>query len=204
MGLKTGHIPLGHFPSGSFPDGHWPHPPVYIVSLDEMKNQLRVDFDDDDRLIAGLMRAATEWAEEFQRRFYISRPAYMYMDRFDGAIRPVYSPLVSVGSIKYVDENGTLQLLADTDYRVDTGTEPGIIEPAWTLSWPATRDITNAVIIEYTAGYGGADDVPDDIKSAVMMMVCHLYENRSAVAGKKVAVPKGVKEMLRKRKLVSL
>lgn len=203
MAMGTAFFPKGFFPGGFWPDGFWPKPPVYPVSLDEMKVHLRVVTDDDDRLIAQLILAATSWAELFQHRLFIERPAYMYLDEFPAVIRAGWSPLVSVGSIKYIDENGILQLLADSDYRIDIRTEPGRIEPAWTLDWPATRNITNAVIIEYSAGYGAAADVPDDIKSAIKLLVGHWYENRNAVEEDVLdQVPEAAINLLWRRRLI--
>lgn len=204
MPLKTGAFPFGAFPSGAFPPGAWPTAPIFPVSLDDMKIHLRVIGDTDDFLIRDLILAATSWAEMFQRRFYISRAAYMYLDSFTDVIRPVYSPLVEVGSIKYIDSGNVLQLLADTDYRVDTETAPGRIEPAWTMDWPQTIAVTNAVIIEYTAGYGAAADVPDDIKAAIKLLVGHWYEDRIPVEQLKYEqVPAAAISLLWRRRLVA-
>jgi uncharacterized phiE125 gp8 family phage protein len=201
--LKTAGFPVGHFPSGAFPDGYWPKLPVYPVSLDEVKDHLRVITDDDDFLIAQLILAASSWAEMFQRRLFITRAVTMYLDSFPDEIRPDWSPLVSVNTIKYVDPDGVTQLLAAANYRVDTETAPGRIRPAYGQSWPETRDITNAVVIEYAAGYGEAADVPGDIKSALMLLVGHWYQNRSAVAEGKITIPQGAIDLLWKRKLVT-
>lgn len=204
MVLRTGAFPIGHFPGGAFPEGHWPLPPVFPVSLDEMKIHLRIVGDTDDFLIRDLILAATSWAEMFQRRLFITRAATMYLDVFESEIRPIWSPLVSVGSIKYIDTGGSEQTMSSSNYRVDTDKAPGRITEAYGYSWPATRAITNAVMIEYTAGYGEAADVPDDTKAAIKLLVGHWYENRSTVAEtENEMIPQAAISLLWKRKLVA-
>jgi uncharacterized phiE125 gp8 family phage protein len=199
MVLETGHFPFGHFPSGAFPDGHWPLLPIFPVSLDDVKKQLRFDYDDDDSLITSLILAAVCWAEHFQRRLFISRICFDYLDSFPGVIRPVWSNLVAIDSIKYLDISEMLQILDSSIYQVDIETQPGRIIPAYGQSWPATFAATNAVIINYTAGYGVAADVPDDIKSAIIMITQYFYERcRNHV------MFEAAKRLLWKKRLVSV
>ena len=143
--------------------------------------------------------AATYWAEMFQRRFYIARMTIEYFDSFPEIIRPVWSKLVEVDTIKYLDSSGVLQVLDDTEYRVDTGVQPGSIEPAYGLEWPVAYPVTNSVIVTYTAGYGEAADVPADIKAAIKMIVQY-YHGRCS----EFSLIGQAKRILWKRKLVSV
>ena len=173
------------------------------VTLDEVKKHLRVEHTDDDQYINALCLAATSWAEKFQHRTYVKRPRTMVLDKFPMVIRPKYPPLISVTSIVYIDLNGDSQTLAASQYRVDTVTEPGRITEAYEVSWPDTRDITNAVTITYIAGYGTEAAVPDEIKAAIKLMVGHLYEHREAVSEIKLEkVPLSVQHLLWLEKLV--
>jgi uncharacterized phiE125 gp8 family phage protein len=168
-----------------------------------VKNHLRVDISTDDTLIAQIMLAATEAAEEFQRRTYITRSRTYYLDKFPKVIRPPYSPLATVTSIQYYDTDGNLQTLGSANYRVDTDTAPGRITEAYNTTWPSTRAMTGAVIVTYTSGYGSNNsDVPDDIKAALKMMIAHLYENRTTVIDKQLhVVPLGARTLLWTRKI---
>lgn len=176
------------------------------ISTVDMKNHLRVDHATDDTLIEQIMLAATEAAENFQRRTYITRSRTYYLDSFPTIIRPPYSPLVAVTTLKYYDTDGVQQTLDAANYRVDTDTEPGRITEAYNCTWPSIRTMTNAIEVTYTSGYGTENtDVPDDIKAALKMMIAHLYENRSAVIDSKLhEVPLGARTLLWARKLVDL
>ncbi len=170
----------------------------------EIKLHLRVDHSTDDDLIAQLMLAATTAAEHYQRRTYITRSRTFYLDSWPTVIRPPYSPLVTVTSIKYYDTDGNQQTLSSANYRVDTYTEPGRITEAYGCYWPSIRDITNAIEVIYTSGYGAsATDVPDDIRAAIKMIVAHLYEHRETVSPLQMhEIPMGAKELLMMRRII--
>lgn len=58
-------------------------PPACLpVALDDMKNFLRVEFDDDDDLITGMIEGATEACEVFTMRSFISKGYIQTLDSF--------------------------------------------------------------------------------------------------------------------------
>lgn len=176
------------------------------VSLDEAKEHLRVVHTDDDHYIGGLLLAATKWAEDFQCRTYVNRSHTMYLDEWQTVIRPTYSPLIATGlTIKYIDTGGTEQTLSSDYYRIDAATEPGRITQAYGYCWPSIRYVTNAITITYTAGYGTAAAVPDDVKAAIKLIVGHLYEHREVVSEIKLnMVPFSAKELLWTDRMVKI
>jgi uncharacterized phiE125 gp8 family phage protein len=101
-----------------------------------------------------------------------------------GAIKLPLAPLSSVTWIKYVDETGTQQTLDPATYIVDTTSEPGVVVPAYNALWPVTQKVRNAVTVRFVCGYGtNATDVPQALRSAILLMVGDLFENREAVTG---------------------
>ena len=152
------------------------------------KAHLRVDVNDDDPLIVGLVAAATIEAENYTRRALITQTWDLKLDRFPAhEILLPKAPLASVTTVKYTDNDGNQQTWADSNYTVDTPVGPqadvGKIVRAFGVSWPSTRNVINAVEIRFVAGYGttGATDVPDPILSGMLLLIGHLYENRQAV-----------------------
>lgn len=186
--------------------GSWP------VTVAEAKVQLRVDSDltVDDTLLEGLIGTATEWCQDYQTRKYLTQTCVDYLDSWpalpgrhgrwwssSGALRPRWSPLVLVASIQYLDTGGTWQTLAPGRYQVDAARNPGRILPAYNCSWPDLRGDPNGIILTYTAGYGTAANVPHGIRSAILLLVAHLYAHREASAESSLSeIPFGVTSLL--------
>lgn len=159
-------------------------PTAEPVSLIEVKDWLRVDTDDENDLLQGLLRAARLEAEKVLRR-QLMRATWRYtLDAFPAsdAILLPFPPLYTVGSVYYTDANGTSTLLsAATYYTVDTYAEPGRILLNYDQVWPQTRDTTDAVVITFTAGYASALLIPESVKTGIKMCVAHWFEYREPI-----------------------
>lgn len=160
-------------------------PTTEPLTLAEAKAHLRVETEDDDALIGGLIVAARQFAETFTNRAFIEQTIAFSMDGFPYIINLPRPNLISVTSISYVDTDGNTQIIDPADYRVDAVTEPARITPAYGKEWPSARCVSNAVTITYKAGFGAdASAVPVLIGRAMLMMVDYLYENRGdAIVG---------------------
>ena len=104
------------------------------------------------------------------------------------AVSVAYTPIVS----------GTTATLDTTEYRVDLNQTPGAIRPLYGRTWPSHLTDQNSVTIRWWAGYG-ADGVtvPAPVKSAIVMIVAHLWRNREMTAEAALnEVPMGVKALL--------
>jgi len=149
------------------------------VSLDEAKAYLRIDTNDEDALISGLIAAAREYCESFQNRAYITQTWELSFDDFPNMpLKLPRPPLVSVESVKVIDTTGAEITLDTSDYIVDTDSEPGRIAFASGKCWPSVElSPVNAVKIRYTAGYDDAQKVPQSVKQAMLIYIAHRYEN---------------------------
>lgn len=151
------------------------------VTIFEAKQHLRIDVDDDNTLIGGLIVAARQWCEAFTRRQLCTATWQQFQNAFPrdgGPIKLYFPPLASVTYIKYYDGDGTQQTLSTSYYTVDTACEPGRCTLNWGYYWPVTRAIYNAVEIKYVCGYGTAADVPQSIKQAMLLLIANMYEFR--------------------------
>jgi uncharacterized phiE125 gp8 family phage protein len=177
---------------------------VEPVSLAEAKLHMRVEVDEDDALIAGLITAAREHLESTARpQLAMLTQTWRYVaDEWPTgdtlALRPW--PLQSVSSIKYTDEDGTEATLASTEYVVDIYSEPGRVRLKSTASWPSvTLAALNGLVVEFVAGYGETPgDLPQRLRQAVLLLVSHWYENREQnIVGVSVSqLPWGVEACL--------
>lgn len=159
-------------------------PGIEPVTLDEAKLHLRVDTEDDDELIEALIVAARERAEDFTGCAFILQSWDLKRDyAFPDGFELKKPPLSSVTSITYVDSDGDSTTLATSQYTVDAPSgrhaAKGRIVPAYQVTWPATREVINAVTVRFEAGYGDtAEDVPEAIKLAIKIAAGHYYASR--------------------------
>lgn len=170
------------------------------VTTAEAKTHMRVDTSDDDTYIAGLISAATQYAQDRTNRQFINATFKLRLDGFLASqLWLPRGPLSSITSIQYLDENDATQTLASSKYKVDTTSMPGRVVRADGESWPSTTANPQSVIITYVSGYGSStSDVPEGIRLAIRMLTAHWYEAREPViVGSIVAkVPTSVDALL--------
>ena len=151
------------------------------ITLDEAKLHCRVDVDDDDTLITGLISAARAYAEAIEWRAYLTQTIELHLDAWPSGnqIELPRPPLQSVTSIVYTGEDGTEHTVDADTYVVDTAREPGRIALKSGESWPSeTLQVVDGIVITYLAGWEFADDVSAMRKQALLLLVGHWYENR--------------------------
>ena len=150
-----------------------------------------------------LIQSATAYAEEFLRRRTMVETWEDWLDEFADEMTLRHSPAGSVSSISYIDTAGTTQTLDSSVYTVEAPAGPNpsraVVRLAYGQTWPATRDVANAVRIRYTAGYANAEAVPAPIRSAILLTIGHLYANREDVVTGTIAspLPRGADYLLR-------
>jgi len=153
------------------------------LSLDKIKEHLRVDFPNDDREITAMGVAAREMVEIWTRRTLVTTTLELTLDHFTGARGITTLPfpnLQVINSINYIDSQGDAAVLALADVVVDTKSKPGRVQPTRGKVWPTTDIVLNAVTINYDAGYGDETTVPEAIKAAILLLTADLYEHRES------------------------
>ncbi len=136
----------------------------------------------DDPRLSRLITTARLLAEQELNRYLVTQTLDLYLNAFPTYANPRFPdrtlrlpPLQTVTAITYVDTDGTTQTLAANQYVVDANSKPARIAPAYGLSWPATRDLENAVKVRFVAGYGTAADVPACIKDWMLVKIEELW-----------------------------
>ncbi len=153
------------------------------VTLAEAKLQCRVDSTDEDALITALIVAARRRAEGRTGRALITQKWRLDLDKFPvDTIEIPRPPLASVESITYLDSTGTRQTLNAAEYQVIDNETPGRVIPVYGKSWPDCRVVPGSVQISFTAGYGAAAAVPEEIKQWMLLQIGHGHKNREAVS----------------------
>jgi uncharacterized phiE125 gp8 family phage protein len=155
-------------------------PALTPVTLAEAKSHLRVTGTDENDIITNMIDSATYWAESYTGYKLLDQKWIYYLDKFPvGDIVVPFPPLIAVTYVKYYNSSDVLTTLTeDTDYRVDIKSIPGRIEVI--NSWPGSYDKVNAVEIKFQCGYAAASGIEEDIRSAILMRIGDLYENRQS------------------------
>ncbi len=165
-------------------------PTVEPVSLTEAKLHCRVDHTTEDTLITSLITTARIFCEKQQNRALITQTWEMYLDGFPckDYIEIPLPPLQSVTSVTYYDTEDNPETFTD----FDTVTERfvGSIVLKYGKMWPQTiLRPSNAVVVEFIAGYGLAVAVPQNVKQAMLLLIGHWYMNRESVMVGSVSKP---------------
>lgn len=184
-------------------------PTVPVLTVAEVKTHLRIDTADHDAELQTMID--TVIAHIGGRDGWLGRPlseqTWQYqIDCFPSFIRLPLPPLQSVTSITYIDTSGTSVVLDSSLYRVvDMGDDEAIIEPIYGGTWPTTRSVRGAVVIQFVCGYptDGASTptllIPEPIKLGAKMIVGNWFENRESIligiTG--AELPMGARDLLR-------
>jgi uncharacterized phiE125 gp8 family phage protein len=176
------------------------------VSLTEAKAHLRVDHSDEDSEIEIYLKSAVSALDGLSGvlgRAMVTQTWRVDAARFPGGILRLPLPDVSSVSVAYTDQNGSEQTLASSKYHVLNDAIGGILVLAENEVWPNTDEIPNAVRVTLTCGYGGKDEVPDDLKLAIRLHLAASYKYRESLMDRAVKNP-AYDEAISKHRMVGI
>lgn len=157
-------------------------PATEPVTLAEAKLHCKVDGVEHDAMFNTVwIPSARQQAELRTGRALVTQQWEYTLEGFLQRIALPMPALVSVQSVKYLDQNGALQTLASTEYQVVISELVGYIIPAYGKAWPGCRTQPDSVVIAYTAGYGLPAAVPPGIKAWMLMAITTMYNQRDVV-----------------------
>lgn len=176
-------------------------PAAEPVDLDMAKLHCRIESGDDDAKLTRLIKVARQrldGRDGVLGRALITQTWTLKLDRFCDRIELPLPPLQSVQSITYIDPLGAMQTLDAELYQVVGvgGFAEGAVLPSFGASWPDVRCQPEAVSITFVAGYGGADDVPEPIREAILEMVAHWHMNREATGAQVYELPLSAADLI--------
>lgn len=141
-------------------------PSVDVVSVDDIKAHLNVNFRDRDNLIAAIRDAAVahiEGRDGWLGRALMSQVWDLKLSEFDcNPIRLPLPPLIEVQSVTYYDDDNALQTLATPVYEVSGIGGQGRVYLNYGQSWPTIYSRTEAVNIRFRAGYVDTENSPTE------------------------------------------
>lgn len=150
------------------------------VSVELLKQHLRLDGSDEDELLEEYVRAAREQVEATTWRALISQTWDVYFNGFASRLYLPKPPLSSVTSVKYTDADGDTQTVGTSVWETGEDDGIGLVRPAYNQTWPTgARGHYDDVVVRIVAGYGTSPgSVPRPIRQAIMLLAGEFYERR--------------------------
>lgn len=149
-------------------------PAAEPVTLAEAKGFARIERDDEDALLADLVRAAREWAEVATGLLLARRTVRLAIDGRppDGRVILRRGPMRSVGTVTAFAADGAPLPLAANTVAIDAD--------GFTLRLDRSVTGPNGIEVELEAGYE-PDAVPGPVRLAILKIVVASYEMRASV-----------------------
>lgn len=156
------------------------------VTIEEAKRHLRIDTTDSDEEIKALITTARRYVERDTRRSLITqtwRSEYWNFPRRGRAyVQLAHGPISAITGVTYIDTASVVQTLDPSLYVADLAREIPRVYSAPHACWPCCLDQPGSVKVTYTTGYGpAADDVPRELRYAILFLMAHWFANREAV-----------------------
>lgn len=154
------------------------------VTLAEAKLHVRVDNDADDTVITNQIKSARRYCEKYTARAFINQTWLAYFDFRDFLYkRAFYLPfgkIRSITSINVYDVNNVATPIPTDKYSVSAARIN--LNDGYYYNTVTNYRNFDTLEINWVVGYGEtADDVPQDLKQAILLLVGHWYENRGAI-----------------------
>jgi uncharacterized phiE125 gp8 family phage protein len=171
---------------------------VEPVTMQQVKDHLRITWEEEDALIYSFLVAAREYVEKITSQAVIPQTINAYYDNlpvFSGSLSLPLSNAVAITSVKYLDSAYAQITMPSSEYYLTVGQPNKVFfkSPA-----PASADQPDSVEIIYTAGYGSAPFKPfaQAIRASILVMVADLYENRESQSSQKLEQNMTVERLL--------
>lgn len=158
-------------------------PAVRPVSQIEMDEHLRGDTTAAGHTlyVEGLIKSAVSQVENLTGRALITQTWAAVFNSWPEMVARAlpYGRLQSVSSIQYRDEVGSDHTVSTGDYLVaGAGTDEGrvVIPSDGGFGYPDLYEV-DPIVVTFVCGYGGPADVPEQIKTAIKLLVSEVYED---------------------------
>tara|TARA_B100000700_G_scaffold243008_1_gene270802 strand:+ start:800 stop:1453 length:654 start_codon:yes stop_codon:yes gene_type:complete len=173
-------------------------PTAEPLSLQEVKEYLRVEDSTDERIVQPLILAARQYAESHMNRALMQQTLTLTIDTALDTEDPLWEgmrtapdinyyknyvvlpkgPVQSVTSLKTYDDSDNATTMAASKYYVDTAREPARIVLRTGENFPTALRVANAIEVIYVAGYTNAYTVPEPIRMGMLQHIAYMYEHR--------------------------
>jgi uncharacterized phiE125 gp8 family phage protein len=158
-------------------------PAVAPLTTAEVKAHLRVEGADDDATIGIYIEAAVAHLDGYAGilgRCIVTQTWRQDFDDFCGQTLRLPLFAATIASVKVRGSDGTLATVASDDYALKADELGSYVRFDDDYDYPGDLAQSNAILVEFTAGFGAAAAVPAAIKTAILLLVGHWFANREA------------------------
>lgn len=139
-----------------------------ILSLEEVKSYLKVDFSEQDRFISNIIKAAREYAEKFLSAHLVQKE--FVQNNFGQnlqSIRVMQGPVINIKNISIIDSDENIIELDPEEYYFDHFGE---------ISISKLSKLYSQVDLRYIVGYEDVNMIPAPIKTGIMIHIASIYD----------------------------
>ena len=155
-------------------------PSTKVVEVADIKAQLRIDTNDENDLLGYYIDAATDMAENYCNRHFITHQYKLYFNEQVNKASLIFPncTLEEAGSnkpVNWTDASGSAQS-SDKAY-IDAFSNPSLVYLSSDFPGTTLKDnAANTFYFWFNTGYGSASsDVPEAIKQAIKLIVADMY-----------------------------
>ena len=179
------------------------------VTLQEVKEYLRVDDATDERVIRPYIESARRFCEEHTGRALMTQTLTLFLDAFQDMESPLWegmrtgpylnyyknyvvlprSPVVSVTHVKTYNDSNEATTFASSKYYLDSIREPSRIVLRTGTTFPTSLRVANAIEVQYVTGYTSQYNIPEPLRLGILQHIAYLYEHRGDMYDAKLAYP---------------
>ena len=190
-------------------------PTAEPLSLQEVKEYLRVDGATDERVVRPLILAARQFAESHMGIAIMQQTLKLEVDTVIDTDSPLWegmrtapdinyyknyitlprSPVISVTSVKTYSDADAATTFAATKYYVDNSRQPARIVLRTGENFPSALRVANAIEVIYVAGYTTAYAIPEPIRLGMLQHIAFMYEHRGDMYEAKSSFPPLMKHL---------
>ncbi|MEO8685833.1 MAG: phage head-tail connector protein [Devosia sp.] len=175
------------------------------VSLAEAKAFLKVEDSAEDGLITTLISAARLHIEGVTGRALLAQSWRVVLDGWPETrtVKLPVGPFIGLTEISAYDQGGGVHPIGLAQFFAEPDR---LLLPVSVVGMPSLRE-RQGLEIDYVAGYGTEpEEVPADIRQALLVLVAYWSEHRDAVivAGSGTVVPTGFDSLVARHRMVRL
>jgi uncharacterized phiE125 gp8 family phage protein len=153
-------------------------PPPLPVAIEQVKAYLRIQGSDEDALLAGLVRTASELCEALTRTALIEREVEETIAARPGWTRLEAAPVRAILAVSGLAADGSATLLAPDDFAIDIDSAGD----GWVRVLRSAGAERAAVL--YRAGRAADwNGVPEPLRHGIVRLAAHFYTHRDGEDG---------------------